>query len=92
MYTSLKRIAILSLMLAIFNAVATLLLIFYFIQLGSFAAIFTWILYTFTATIGFLLISWALFDLSKMLERENDFNSEYIHDLAKRVKELESRI
>lgn len=91
MYSTLRRIAIFSFVLAVVNLLATALLVFYFIELPGFAAQFTWILYTFTASIGFALISWGLFDLSKDLERENDSNSEYIHKLAKRIKELEDR-
>lgn len=92
MYSTLKRIAIFSFVLAIVNLIATALLIFYFIELPTFAARFTWLLYTFTASIGFALISWGLFDLSKDLERENNSSAEYIHKLAKRIKELEDRV
>lgn len=92
MHSTLRRLGIISFILAILNLLATLMLVFYFIEMPAFAARFTWILYTFSASIGNALISWGLFDFSKEMERENNSNSEYIHRLAKRIKELEERV
>ena len=92
MFSALKRLATFSFVLAIANIIATLLLLFYFMELASFAARFTWILYTFSASIGFLVIAWGLFGLSKDLEQETNSNAEYINKLAKRIKELENRV
>lgn len=92
MHFTLRRLSIIGFILAAVNLLTTAMLIFYFIELPSFAARFTWILYTFSASIGFAIVSWGLFDFSKELERENNSNNEYIHRLAKRIKELEERI
>ena len=91
MYNSFRRLALFSFVLAVFNAIATLLLMFYFAEMATFAAQFTWILYTATATVGFLIIGWALFSLSTTLEQEYTANAEYLHKLNKRIKDLEDR-
>lgn len=91
MYASVRRLGLFSFVLAVVNALATLLLMFYFAELNTFAAQFTWILYTVTATVGFLLISWGLFSVSKVLEQEYTSNAQYLHKLNKRIKELEDR-
>ena len=91
MYNSIRRLGLFSVILAVFNAVATLLLMFYFADMPNFAAQFTWILYTVTATAGFLIIGCALFGLSGTLEQEYTANAEYMHKLNKRIKDLEDR-
>ena len=57
----------------------------------NFTAQFTWILFTATISLGLLFVAWALFSLSKDLDREYSSNSEYMHKLNKRIKALEDR-
>ena len=90
MYSSVRRFAIFSFILAVVNAVGMVLLMFYFADM-HFAAKFSWILYTVTSTLGLIFLSWALFNLSTTLEREYSSNSEYLHKLNKRIKALEDR-
>lgn len=91
MYSSVRRLGCFSFILALLNVIAAILLLFYFADL-PFAARFTWILYTATASLGFLFLSWALFDLSKVLENEYTSNSQYLHKLNKRIKDLEDKL
>lgn len=92
MYISVKRLAVFSFILSVFSVVATVLLLFYFSKSEfNFTEQFTWILYTATVSVGSLFLSWALFSLSKDLDREYSSNSEYMHKLNKRIKALEDR-
>ena len=92
MYASVKKLAVFSFILSVFSVVATVLLLFYFSNGDfNFTEQFTWILYTVTVSVGALFLSWALFSLSKDLDREYSSNSEYLHKLNKRVKALEDR-
>ena len=92
MYISVKRLAVFSFILSVFSVVATVLLFFYFSNGEfNFTEQFTWILYTVTVSVGSLFLSWALFSLSKDLDREYSSNSEYMHKLNKRIKALEDR-
>lgn len=91
MYASIRRLATFGFVLAVVNMLATVLLLFYFAEM-TFAAQFTWIVYTASASVGFFIISWALFSLSKDLEREYSSNAEYVSKLSKRIKELEDRV
>lgn len=90
MYISVKRLAIFSFILSVLNTAATLLLFFYFADM-NFTQQFTWCLFTATSALGTLFLSWALFSLSKDLDREYSSNSEYMHKLNKRIKALEDR-
>ena len=90
MYASIRRLATFSIVLAIFNLLATILLLFYFDDM-IFTVQFTWIVYTASASIGFFIISCALFGLSKDLALESSSNSEYLVKLSKRIKALEDR-
>ena len=90
MYSSVRRFAIFSFILAVINATGLALLMFYFSDM-SFAARFSWILYTVTSTLALIFLSWALFNLATTLEREYSSNSEYLHKLNKRIKALEDR-
>ena len=92
MYSSCKRLAIISFVLSVFSIVATILLLFYFSNGEfNFTEQFTWVLYTATVSVGSLFVSWGLFGLSKDLDREYSSNSEYLHKLNKRIKALEDR-
>ena len=92
MYSSVKRLATFSFVLSVFSVVSTVLLLFYFSNGEfNFTEQFTWILYTATVSVGSLFLSWALFSLSKDLDREYSSNSEYLHKLNKRIKALEDK-
>ena len=90
MYTSIKRLAMFSFILAVFCVIAALLLMFHFADY-SFTLRFTWCLFVVTVAAGLLFVSWALFDLSKDLDHEYSANSEYLHKLNQRIKYLEDK-
>ncbi|MBQ8797783.1 MAG: hypothetical protein IJZ56_06290 [Oscillospiraceae bacterium] len=90
MYTSIKRLAMFSFILAIFCVIAALLLMIHFADY-AFILRFTWSLFVITVAVGLLLISWGLFDLSKDLDREYSATSEYLHKLNQRIKQLEDK-
>jgi len=92
MYASIRRLGLFSFVLAVLNAIATVLLLFYFAEMHSFAAQFTWILYTATSALALLLLSWGLFSAANTLEQESSTNAEYMYKLNKRIKELEERV
>ena len=91
MYTSVKKLAIFSFILAIFSVAAALLLLIEFSGYGDFARKFTWSLFVIALAGGFTFISWGLFSLSKDLDREYSSNSEYLHKLNQRIKQLEDK-
>ena len=91
MYTSVKKLAIFSFILSILCVVAALLLLIEFAGYGDFTRKFTWTLFVVTLSGGFGFISWGLFSLAKDLDREYVSNSEYLHKLNKRIKELEDK-
>lgn len=92
MYSAIRRFGLFSFVLATLNAIATVLLLFYFAEMNTFASQFTWILYTGTSAVALLLLSWGLFNASRILEQENTSNAEYLYKLNKRIKELEERV
>lgn len=93
MYSTAKKLSLVSIILAVFNAIATVLFFLYFAGSGlGFAMIFTCVLYLVTATVISLLMAIGLRSLCKDLNYESDYNAEKIHDLNKRVKELENKI
>ena len=91
MYTTVKKLAMFSFIVAIFCIVAALLLLIEFSGYKDFTLKFTWSLYVLASSGGFLFLSWALFSLSKDLDREYSANAEYLHKLNKRLKQLEDR-
>jgi len=91
MYTSVKRLAMFSFVMSVFTVVAALLLLIHFSSYADFTLRFTWCLYVITASVGFLLVSWGLFNLSKDIDREYSANSEYMHKLNLRLKHLEDK-
>ena len=68
MYTSVKRLAMFSFVMSVFTVVAALLLLIHFSSYADFTLRFTWCLYVITASVGFLLVSWGLFNLSKDID------------------------
>lgn len=94
MYSSARKMAMLSFVLAILSTIATVLLLFYFTDTShayTFTEQFTWILYTATTAVGSLFLSWGLFDLSKDLDREYETNAEIVRKLNKRISALENK-
>ena len=91
MYTTIKKLAMASFIIAIFCIVAALLLLIEFSGYKDFTLKFTWSLYVLTSSGGFLFLSWALFNLSKDLDREYSSNAEYMHKLNMRIKQLEEK-
>ena len=91
MYTTIKKLAMASFIIAIFCIVAALLLLIEFSGYKDFTLKFTWSLYVLTSSGGLLFLSWALFNLSKDLDREYSSNAEYMHKLNMRIKQLEEK-
>lgn len=94
MYASVRKLAIVSFILGVLSTVAAVLLLFYFTDTSNkfnFTEQFTWILFTATSALGSLTISWALFGLSKDLEREYETNAEIVRKLGKRISALENK-
>ena len=91
MYTTVKKLAMFSFILAIFCIVAALLLLIEFSGYKDFTLKFTWSLFVICASGGFMFISWGLFSLSKDLDREYTSNAEYMHKLNMRIKNLEDK-
>ena len=91
MYTTVKKLAMACFVISILCIVAAVLLLIHFSSYTDFTLKFTWILYVLTSSGGFMFLSWALFNLSKDLDREYSSNAEYLHKLNKRIKELEDR-
>lgn len=93
MYSTVKKISIFSIILAVINALATVLFFLYFFKSDlGFAMIFTCSVYLITATVGFLLISIALNSLYKDLNLEAEAKAAQANQLSKRIKELESKV
>ena len=91
MYSTIKKLAMASFIIAIFAVIAALLLLIEFSGYKDFTLKFTWSMYVLASSGGFIFLSWALFDLSKDLDREYSSNAEYLHKLNKRIKELEDK-
>ena len=91
MYTSVKRLAMFSFVLGVVCIIAALLLLIEFSGYAEFTRQFTWSLFALTSGFGFTFVSWALFNLSKDLDREYSSNSEYLHKLNQRIKQLEDK-
>lgn len=93
MYSTTRKLALVSIILAAFNAFATVLFFLYFPNSGlGFAMIFTCILYLVTATVICLFISIGLRSLCWELNYEAESNAARLHELNKRVKELEKKV
>ena len=91
MYSTIKKLAMACFVIAIFSAVAALLLLIEFSNYANFTLQFTWSMFVVATSGGFMFLSWALFNLSKDLDREYSSNAEYLHKLNKRIKELEDK-
>lgn len=91
MYTTVKKLAMFCFILAIFCVVAALLLLIEFSGYANFTLKFTWSLFVVTVSGGLMFLSWALFNLSKDLDREYTSNAEYMHKLNMRIKNLEDK-
>ena len=91
MYTTVKKLAMACFVISIFCILAALLLLIEFSGYNNFTLKFTWSLYVITTSGGFMFLSWALFNLSKDLDREYSSNAEYLHKLNMRIKQLEDK-
>lgn len=92
MFSTLKRIAVISLIAGAFNAMTgVFLLMFISDSKFTFAQQFAMGAYIATATLILIALGCALFGLSQDLELSNDSHATGIADLKKRVDVLEKR-
>lgn len=93
MYSTTRKLSLISIILAIFNATATVLFFLYLAGSGlGFAMVFTCVLYLATATGISLFIAIGLHSLCKDLNCEAEYHATQLNELNKRVKALEKKV
>ena len=90
MYTTAKRISVISIILAAFNILATFLFLLHFPDSGwSFAIIFMTGLFLVTASAMSIMMTIAMRSLTQDLELEYESSSKKLRELSKRMESLE---
>lgn len=91
MYTTAKRLSIISIIMVAFNIFALLLFILYFPTSGlNFTMIFKVALYLVTSTGVSVLMSIGTYNLTQDLELEYESNAKRFKELSKKVEALEN--
>lgn len=92
MYSTVRKLSVLCVILSFFNAIATVMLITYLWGLtASFGLVFFGSVYLATSTVIMICVIISLRSLARDLELEYDSNAATIHKLTVRIRELESK-
>lgn len=93
MYSTVRKLSILNVLLCMFNAIATVMLVTYLWgMVASFGLVFFGCIYLISSTIVLICATVSLRSLIRDLELEYESTALRIHDLSMRLQDLETKV